>query len=353
MWLESDDEDFFAVATEMPLEEIRESISIRGRRDYHYRNQLGNLNRLRRQDDLDRDFFLRIIFEVSKDYIEDASRLLKIFDFFVEDGEIFSDARSLISIFTNMFIHNDFLFYIIIASLIHRVTWRAIHDVAMSLYRRPDYEEILVVGLFSCLKLAPDVFTADEKTRMREIITQTFNVQQIPPMLPTNTERFIVYVRNTNAEGEIVDEEIGVADGDEITSAFVARVDTQRWNEVLSIVEMDPFEYNERQFSGEMTCGSEERVAFLEREMRARFERAKRILETKRRRCTREFTEFMLGMGPLDLPVYLNYEIAFFTLDCIRDGIITQFHAMQIVQRIVNVLRNARMRESVQVRRLH
>lgn len=52
----------------------------------------------------------------------------------------------------------------------------------------------------------------------------------------------------------------------------------------------------------------------------------------------------MLGMVSRDLPVYLNYEIAFFTLDCVGEGILSQFHVMQIVSRVVNALRNSRSR---------
>lgn len=337
---EAEDEEFVELLSSGDINRVRDEVLVSGR--YHT-PFLANLDRLQRRNDLDRDFFLRVVlaFEENTWTMQQVEFLFAIFDVFVEDGRLFKNPRKLLAIFYNMFWHNDLLFYVIVASYVSKQTWRLIYEETMALHERPGFEEIFVVGLYSCLKMGNYFFTFNEGVHMAVLIRTTF----MQEYTIRNTNRFIVFVRDVNLLGEAMREEIGVAAGEEVIDQRVDSVDTTNWDQVLSIVDMNAFEYNQRQFREELSADPEINT-FIVVQLQRRFDEAKKRLD--RPQCVDEFIDYMLGMVSLNLPVYLYYEISLFALECVRNGTLSQFNAMQIVSRVVALLRNARLRRGNQ-----
>lgn len=303
-----------------------------------------DLNKLRRRydpeflhsDEFESDIFVRTINGFLWDEL-DAKKLFKLFDIFVENGEVFKNFRIMMSVFTTMFAKSELSFYIIVASYIDKKTWRNIYEESRELLRAyPDYEEIAIIGLYSCVKLVPFFFTQREVLWMEDKVLTTFGTLENPAF----PERHIFYGRKLDVNGQIDGERIQVQNGREsLESGDIA---PEYWDTIWLLADVNPFEFSERQIDNGPTHTERDNASldFIYKEMMRRFEEAKKRL--LRRKCVDEVIEYMLGVIPLGLPVYINYEIAYFTLDCVREGIVTQFHVMRIVQRVVNALRNAR-----------
>jgi len=387
-----DEEDFLDFVMRGNLAVVRENVFSN---EYGRWSILDNLNMLRKNpDEHHKDYFLRILFALIDESPENenynAKFLLDSFDIFVEEGSIFKNPKKMMSVFTSMFQKNNLIFYPIVASYINGRTWRGIHEEAMSLLHRPDYEEIVVIGLFSCLKLAGGYFSEAEKTEMTTIIEETFDMSVFgrDPSVFDGTERFIVYVRNhdygddndddddddddenenddddnENDDGDEDDdwsvdptsndeEQIGIADGIPMlitaTSAWVGQVNTVDWQHVNEILEMDPIAYSKHQikhFVDERRADGSENAKFLKIELPRRFK------QVKFRSCARELVDFMLTTASFELHDYLYLELARLTVDCVGTGVISQFKAMQIITNVMIRFRNARARQAIETKK--
>lgn len=296
----------------------------------------------------DHDLFLHFAMPLVRDTV-DPEFIIAGLDLFMRQANITTSPQKLLRIFTRLFARNDLLMYAVIASYIsHRGTWRAMFDIAKALV--DDDSETTAVGLFTCWKFGGVYFTSSEKNFMERRIRNLFDVNNIDEEI--GRSQFIVYLTKTGTPTEPPEQDIAVADSHPMLDDYIAGFHPSEYDQVLSLADMNPFVFIER----ELELGDSERE-FDPPETKEERERRHHFVEllTKRHRraakilCRRELISQMLAMSSIDISMYLNYEIAAFSIDCVRDNVLTQYDAMRVIERVKRARHNAIVRAESEI----
>jgi len=349
------------------LRQVRAFITINNR--YAPITFMGDLEVYRaHREAYDEDLFFRIIFSLERYRPEFVQGVLETFFTY---RPFIEDARVLITVFTRMFAHSRLEFYVILASYINARTWRSIYRESLAMLDEAsgDFRELGTIGLFTCLNMADFHFTYDEQILMTRGIRDEFDIENFDQHV--DSTQFIIYAysfrtrqrRSDNRAMMVRDEKIGMADGEPITETYIGDLEVDSFDHLGSLLNFDALKYSRRQLialSGDEDDdeyyddedddaddddnddANDDNAKTMNRKIRKQPEPDKQkrsqmflamFAAARKRLCRKELFEQVLAMANINLPVYLQKDLGMLTINCLRNGVITEWEMMQEIGR--------------------
>lgn len=305
------------------------------------------------------------------DFIVDSKKTVRtfnIFEAFEKDGQIFQRPRAMARILGELVHQNEaYFYYLSIASHISRKTWQEIYKYVTEEIvdgNRQQTAASSACTFVACLKLASWAFTDDQKNAMLDYLGR-FHIdnyrlvyEQRDSYVPDLSLPVIAYEKGTTID----DERIIILTGKDPIRIHRQLFSKQRLPpdpEILPITEIDLLDFITRklkrlfEFSKKKleeiasSMNAEDEYLLIMRQRMFDFSQKiySKILPARKRLCTREFVEQLLVTIAFDLPVYLYYELALFSMPCVAEGVLTMFEVMKIVENVQRMQKNARQKK--------
>jgi len=308
--------------------------------------------------DLSTNFFLPNRQSPSADYHPTPQFIIEGVNIFLRESSILQQPSWLLKIFMLMFQSDNFDFYLVLASRINEKTWYRICILALLKIKSNRSFAIGtgVVGLLTCVKLANYYFSKQEIENFEKALAQvtsnweyqfTYNAwQQYYIVLGRTAGKFFGALNRNTVPKEYI-----FMDGFGGTYMMPRNPENRNEFAYYDITKMDPVRFVDTKMN-QLKLRAERDAPYMEFESKerrmewytlvnAKNETAKKIF------CARELAVHLLGVIGFKMPVYVTYEIVRLTIDCVGQLHLTQWDAMQIIQRVYDTHQRAiRRKES-------